>query len=733
MIRIDKSQTIEGSMVYGDDTDAHVFYVLPDQPRFRIDDNGHPVFKLLKYRNPITHRDGTTGGGFVIFDSEFVVPTDKMQKIVKVLTDQLTSRQIKIAPEIRKLTFIKGAAQLQLLDSGGALVQKILSAGKPSLYGNNICSFTAELSQEGATLAEQAFQGSGGVAQVIYDLYFSAALGPITGHVYFHASKAYSFFESITKEDHWYSSPDNVTQTIQESLVANQWGGVDFDFSSLGNMPDQDEANKIQKQIRDWGTQALEDAIKTQIPPDIAPQEDRGDDGYTNFTRHINVVHISDVNQFYRENQAVQWHVLPQGTLPNITGLDVSSGGKLKWSDYCSTVDLDDPFFRQIHVKARVNADFQKFPIESVDLHLEYNDGTKTTTADANIKSPDTLLALDAYVGNNSYKYKYKYDVNYKDSSYKYLGTLIETENASLTIDVGDLGLIYVAIGTGAINFNEVQQVQVAIKYQDAADGASPIEQEFVIDKNNRSYQFQHVLKTPWNRPYSYDLLYVMSDGKQWSKRGLSSQSEELYINDPFSDTRNVSVMATGDLDTDVAYIALDLQYDDEKNNYHVRAQPTVLGKTNAFFQWAVPVIDPTAGKVTYSGQIVYKKGAPGPIPLTVASSDSIFVGPQDQMQITVDPSALDFSAASGLKFVKVTVHYADAANQVELRKDIMLKPTTQAQAVAIDLRDARHTQFDWQPTYFVVGPNGAIAPKAGALTTDPGGEVVTINVLPPA
>jgi hypothetical protein len=443
-------------------------------------------------------------------------------------------------------------------------------------------------------------------------------------------------------------------------------------------------------------------------------------------------VHVSDVNQFYKENEAVQWHVVPQGTLPNIGTMANAKGEKLKWSDYYQEVDLDDPFFRQVHVKANVNADFQKFPIASVDLHLEYNDGTKLTTADANIKSPDTVLALDAYVGKNSYKYKYSYNVNYKDNAYTLRMPLTETENGSLTINVGDLGLIYVAIGVGAINFDQVAQVQLTMKYEDPGNKVGLIQEEFVIDKTNRSYQFQHVLQAPWAKPYTYDLLYVMADGKKWEKTGLTSQSQELYINDPFHDTHTVTVMATGDLDTDVKYIAVNLQYDDDANNYHVKASPTVLSKANPFFQWSVPVIDLGSGKISYSGQVVYAKGAPDPIPVTEAKADTILVGPTDQMQVTIDPSALDFS--SGLKFVKVTVHYADTGNQIDLKRDIMLKPDTQPQIWVVDLRDRNKTQYDWQATYYVSGAGGVIAPKpSSVIVVADGGQSSTIVVLPPS
>lgn len=45
MLRIDTVQTLEGLQVYRDDAVATTHYVLPEQPRFRLDDEGRPVFR----------------------------------------------------------------------------------------------------------------------------------------------------------------------------------------------------------------------------------------------------------------------------------------------------------------------------------------------------------------------------------------------------------------------------------------------------------------------------------------------------------------------------------------------------------------------------------------------------------------------------------------------------------------------------------------------------------------
>ena len=44
-----------------------------------------PVFKFLKYRNPIDRDDGKRGGGFVFFDTEFTFTPAELEKVKAAL------------------------------------------------------------------------------------------------------------------------------------------------------------------------------------------------------------------------------------------------------------------------------------------------------------------------------------------------------------------------------------------------------------------------------------------------------------------------------------------------------------------------------------------------------------------------------------------------------------------------------------------------------------------------
>src|SRR6185312_1276690 len=202
MLKWDRPEQIKGLTVYMDDTDWTMAYVLPATPRFRIDDDGNPVFRFLKYRFPIDRADGKKGGGFLVCDAEFGVSEAEEQAVRETLQERINEQWRNMgnntpAPQakIGRLSYTRGTASVTILDSGGAMVEKIHNPASPSLYGKMILPITVELSPEGATLLESALQDKGGIVQVTYDLWTPVRLPPLTATVWFEASKFMTFHQ----------------------------------------------------------------------------------------------------------------------------------------------------------------------------------------------------------------------------------------------------------------------------------------------------------------------------------------------------------------------------------------------------------------------------------------------------------------------------------------------------------------------------------------------------------
>lgn len=704
MLKIDTPQTIpgaEGVTVYDDSDDSALFYAVPSQPRFRLDKDGDPVFKFLKYRFPVDRADGKKGGGFVFFDCEFVVEDQKLAAITAAKQDQINQRFANsgMTPPTAKLgqiTYTKGTSQLLLSDESGALIEKVHNTGTPSLFGNNVSSFNLELTPEGATLFEQAMQGKGGVVQVVYDLYFDAKLPPVTGDGYFHAEKYYSFHQQVDIDwELW--SDDSYRETISEQFHDSQATELVLD---PGMVTDQ----KLIDTIRDSLQHALDTAVANKmIQEEIAPvsADDRKvPDGIEHVTRDVSTTKVADFSIHFRENMVVEWHMAPQGTLPNITTLTDKAGKPVAWADHYVEVDLDDKFFKQLNVVAMANADFANLPLFAISLDLWYG---ATHFGQEALSSPDDRPHFVTYTENDVYKYTYQYTVHYKGAQQTFVSPVTESDDRQLVVDVDDTGILTIDISAGDINWDQVTKAQVTVRYEDSSNGVDMIERQFMLSSSTPTARFQELIFKPRTKPYKYAVKYVMKGGKELSADFAEGRSPRLYVNDPFSAMKTVGVRPVGDLTNDIQTIFLDLKYHDEKNQYDQTASPA-LSKSNPFFDWTFPVIDPTAGTVTYSGTIEFTDGSTDTIPETTATSATILVGrahdSEEFLTVRVSPDLIDFST---VKLVKVSLHVA--VDGVDDRHDVLIHKTDTDATIApwsVRLPSGAPHQYEWEATFFM-------------------------------
>lgn len=705
MLKWDQPQMIEGVTVYGDHASMNTFYVFPDTPRFRIDPKtGLPIFKFLKYRNPIDRAGGKKGGGFIIFDTEFVVDEATLPKVTAKLQEQLDQRYKNVVPkpqvQIGQISYLRGASSIQVIDSGGGMVQKIQNPGSPSLYGHMVTPIFVELSDIGATLAEQALQGSGGIVQVIYDLWTPVRLPDVTVTVWLDASKSMSFFRQVDIDWSFWGD-DSYRETIRQTFTSSEFGGVNVE---PGTVTDQ----KVINTVRDWGFQQLDEAIKRMVLgdiPDVSADDRKVPDGIEHMTKDIFVQKIASFRRTFKQGQVMEWNPSPRGTLPNITTLVGKDGKPLKWKDFAQTVDLDDPFFQTLEVNVRANADFASLPLFGIDVHMDYSSGSTHRIQDFTFQGANDVQKFQTYVEAGKWKYKYNYEVNFKGETRTFKSPDMETDEKVLTINVGQTGVLAVNIQPGDINWDYVSAAQVTMQYDDQGNGVDLIEEMFTLDKDHTSQKFLKVIFQPARNPYRYRVKYQMKDGKEYQVDWTQGRSPHLFINDPFGAQATVCIRSFGNFESDIDNIFLDLKYVDEANDY-TQIKSVAFNKISTFFDWVFPVINQTGGKLTYSGTITKKSGAtPDTIPEKVndPTFKTIIIGepPPEPVEVQVLPDLLSYEK---VKLVKVSLHYEDTANAISESKDIIIrKGDTKSQAWQFHPKDKTKVKFQWQATYFMV------------------------------
>ena len=706
MLQWDRVEVINGLSVYGDDDDWTTWYALPQNPRFRVD-NGKPVFTFLKYKFPIERSATRKGGGFLVCDVEFGLNEQEEADLREVLQERVEQRWRAMgrntpAPpaKIGRLSFTRGSASVTVLDSGGALVEKVHNPASPSLYGKMVLPITVELSPEGATLLEQALQGSGGVVQVAYDLWTPVKLPPVRATVWFSATKAMEFHQEIDVEER-ICAEDDYTEAITELIRESDSGGVDID---PGAVTDQ----KVIQAVTDWAWQSLAEATTKMVLGDVPiqnPEELRKlytEQDIENITRDVMSTRMASFRRTFTQGQVMEWNPAPRGTLPNITSMTGPDGEPFRWSDFSRVVDLNDPFFRTMTVAMRVNADFQRLPIHSVELKVEYDPAGQNIVTEPVFTSPDTVETMQAFVANNDKRYTYTYQVNYTGEARSFVSEPRVSNDPSLVINVGDVGVLDLDIAPGDLNFEQVGSAQVSLWYQEGADPR--IEASFTLDKQHPTHSWTRVVFAPRRSPVHYRVKYFMVDGREFEGPELTTGASELRINDPFSSTRTINIRGFGDFATRIDAIFLDLSYVDRVNGY-AQSHSTALTQASQFEDWSFPAILPEGGELTYTGTIRYKDGTIEPIAQTPVEGSTVMVGDVQLTQaVTVMADLVDFAAT---RLVKVSLRHVE--DGIDESGDLVFKATVPGPLTwQYPYKDRTRRGVSYTATYFLTDGTSA-------------------------
>ncbi len=717
MLKIDRVQKLGTVTVYGDDDDARdfVFYILPQGPRFRTDENGRPIFKYLKYRE-LRQEGADFFGGLITFDACLALPDPVLVQVKAELQQQVNAKyvqrgmqapQVQVGPPI----WTQGTVTLSIEGANNQMVQKVTGAGVPSLYGDNVASFWVELTKQGATIFEQAMQGQGGFVAAFYKMKAWAKLPPISGFADWHADKFYSFSQTINTDDNFWSE-DSYEENIAEWSISHDISTVHLEMVAIPGMaPEKQQA--LEDELRTNLNKQLQAGVERNLLKEIQKADPsvkslHEDQDIEDIKRTVSNTEIASVHIDFSETHTIEWPFNPQGTLPNITTM-TGPDGPIKWADYAKEVDLNDPFFRTLEVRVQVNADFANLPIANVTAKLSYALGDMKVES-FTFTDSNTVGRFRTFIVGDNRKFKYTYTVNYRGHGEPFVAPEVETDATKLTINVDDLGVWVVDIAPGDINFTQVKQAQLTVRLEDAA---TPIERQFTMTEGAHDFKIREVTMRPRRSPYKFMVKYFMADGKEFTSSWQDHDAPQLYINDPFVAMKTISLRAVGDLAGKIASIDVDLRYADVANNY-IQTKTMALSQQTPFFDWTFPILSETAGKIVYSASINHKDGTSEEIAETVADRPTIRLGDIVQARLVVEvvPDLLDFTE---VKLVQVALSYADAANGIAEHKNFILKAGAIVTSWTVDLKNKAKTDYTWSAKYFLADGTHRESPVTAA------------------
>lgn len=188
-----------GVTLFPDHAAPDRFYYLADCPRLRRTPEGLPELKLLKYRLDASLRQAL-GAGLLSLTVDLGVEEERLKTVRRRLAAHTT---LTATPQLVPFPAEAGKCELVLIDrssaaDGGAtaMVERILGAAAPALYGDNAATFLAVLSAEGAALIEGALSAGGLPLGVVYTLQTSGLRPALRATITARWRDIYHFYEN---------------------------------------------------------------------------------------------------------------------------------------------------------------------------------------------------------------------------------------------------------------------------------------------------------------------------------------------------------------------------------------------------------------------------------------------------------------------------------------------------------------------------------------------------------
>jgi len=262
----DGVQTIEGVTVFPDHADKSVYWYLAAPVSLARRQDGHAQFTFIKYK-PAAVEGGANGGGFLMFTSALALDKATEAKIRSKLHSEDGP------PKLTAVQFDEGTVQcvsLNLQGSGGTsaaaaaegsfnAVETILGAQKPSLIGDNNAVFGLTLSQEGATILEQALEQGTTPIGVVYDLKFTGLRPALDVKITADFERCYKQFSASLNASVYFLKVG--IDAGFEKLV--QDGAIKIEVTNFSTDADKSEKEKWaldffkEKLLADWFTPTL--------------------------------------------------------------------------------------------------------------------------------------------------------------------------------------------------------------------------------------------------------------------------------------------------------------------------------------------------------------------------------------------------------------------------------------------------------------------------------------------
>lgn len=413
MLTFPEVLTHEGAVVFPDDEDPNLFYVLAGRPRLRFGPDNTPVFRALFWTDAA---DGGTAaavaglrGGQLNFDVNLEVPASVLEAVQRKIEESGVRQARRAAmeldekdrrermarargetaptspsrvPEIGPVRFgsvrFTGGKVVLLEKVGDDIVEWSSAGGPPSLMGDNNAAFALRLGATGAAVWFRTLEQDASAIGIRYELTFEARLPSLQIHVWAGSHQKLEIERAATRAvdnmDQGCSDADverievtSITETLQQEGLVH----VDI-IKGSAKISDEHVA-----QLRNAALSLITDRVKEILQHRIRGMTE--EERRTSLLKMVTEEVTSFAELRLTQRDVIEWHVNPQATITDFLGGITGDARKR----LVTLVDLADPIVATLEVPVTVSAPWDNEPkVTRVVVHIEYPAGGADATAD---------------------------------------------------------------------------------------------------------------------------------------------------------------------------------------------------------------------------------------------------------------------------------------------------------------------------------------------------------------
>jgi hypothetical protein len=571
----------EGVTLFTDHAHPGVHHYLSDRPRLRLALDGTPELSLLKYQlDPELHE--LMGAGLLSLTVDLSVEEDRLERLRRRLAARAGTSAVTLGP----VAADAGTCELILIDRSSAddssppaggegageppavgfgLVERILGAAAPELFGAKAATFAAVLSAEGVAMVERALRQGGLPAGVVYALQVTGVRPALRASISARWQDVYHFYENRLHGGKLLLATD-IGPTMEE-LVQNE--AIRISVDDL--VPTGERDGVYQRALDEAQRYVLQELFKPSLGQAPPPEDETAEGlatigqaikdlaGFFSLTYSLREVDRAELKTFTYQlavARAERLTLSPQGTFSVLLGPEGTSS---RLDRLITTVPAGPPAQMVFDVGVLTALDAED--IDHLEVFLEYGGTEQTLVLDAATPRRQVTLWYRAGAGLEvSYRYEVQFGLETAGLGELLASPRRTTANRVVRLDPRELfQRLEVRAVTQGVPFDRYPRVLVDVAAHDPVGGWSAAE-TLELDATHLEATFPVRAGVDARVQFERRLRYVEADGGELTAGWEEAEPGVMVVGDPLPEIVDLQVLGSARFGTAVRRLIVELR-----------------------------------------------------------------------------------------------------------------------------------------------------------------------------